>query len=134
MMFGAFMVDKVMKVDDAVGAVPVHFFGGMYGILAVGIFADGTYGGVQGLITGHWGQLLLQLVNIGTCIAWVGITMTITFWIIKKTIGLRATRKEELSGLDMPEHGIESYPKDDVGLPQEAIGLPGKAYLKADEM
>ena len=106
------MVDKVMKVDDAVGAVPVHLFGGIYGTLAVGIFADGTYGGVQGLITGHWGQLLLQLVDIGTCLVWVGGTMALTFWLIKKTIGLCATRKEELAGLDLPEHGIEAYPVD----------------------
>jgi ammonium transporter, Amt family len=112
MMFGSYMVEKVMKVDDAVGAVPVHLFGGMYGILTVGIFADGTYGGVQGLITGHWGQLLLQLVDIGVCLAWVGVTMGLTFWLIKKTIGLRASKKEELAGLDIPEHGIESYPAE----------------------
>jgi len=78
----------------------------------VGVFADGTYGGVQGLITGHWGQLVLQLVDIATVIVWVGITMTATFWIIKKSIGLRATRKEELAGLDLPEHGVEAYPAD----------------------
>jgi len=112
MMFGTYIVEKVLKVDDAVGAVPVHFFGGTWGILMVGVFADGTYGGVQGLITGHWGQLMLQLVDIATVIIWVGVTMTATFWIIKKTIGLRATRKEELAGLDMPEHGIEAYPAD----------------------
>ena len=100
-------------VDDAVGAVPVHLFGGMYGVLTVGIFADGTYQGVQGLITGHLGQLLLQLVDIGTCLAWVGSTMFLTFWVIKKTIGLRASRKEELQGLDIPEHGIEAYPAEE---------------------
>jgi ammonium transporter, Amt family len=114
MMFGTYMVEKVIKVDDAVGAVPVHFFGGMWGIITVGIFADGTYGGVQGLITGHWGQLLLQFVDIGTCIVWVGVTMTITFWLVKKTIGLRASRKEELAGLDIPEHGMEAYPVDAI--------------------
>jgi ammonium transporter, Amt family len=127
MMFGSYFVEKVLKVDDAVGAVPVHLFGGMWGILAVGIFADGTYQNVQGLITGHAGQLLLQLVDIGTCLAWVGITMSLTFWLIKKTIGLRASRKEELQGLDIPEHGMEAYPEDDDGLPPEAIRAPGKA-------
>ncbi len=122
----AHLVEKVFKVDDAVGAVGVHFGGGVWGILAVGIFADGTYGGVEGLITGHWGQLVLQLVDIATLIVWVGVTMTITFWGIKKTIGLRASRKEELGGLDLPEHGIEAYPRDDIGLPPEAVALPGK--------
>jgi Amt family ammonium transporter len=105
-------VEKVLKVDDAVGAVPVHFGGGLYGLLTVGIFADGTYQGVQGLITGHSGQLVLQLINIGALIAWVAPTMFLTFFIIKKTIGLRASRKEELQGLDIPEHGIEAYPAD----------------------
>jgi Amt family ammonium transporter len=108
----AHLVEKVLKVDDAVGAVPVHLGGGLWGLLCVGIFADGTYGGVYGLITGHAGQLVLQLVDIGALIAWVAPTMFITFWIIKKTIGLRASKKEELAGLDIPEHGIEAYPAD----------------------
>jgi ammonium transporter, Amt family len=120
MMFMTYFVEKVLKVDDAVGAVPVHLGGGIYGLLTVGIFADGTYGGVQGIITGHWGQMVLQLVDIAALIAWVAPTMFFTFWAIKKTIGLRATRKEELAGLDIPEHGIESYPKDDEGLVLEA--------------
>jgi Amt family ammonium transporter len=132
--FTAYLVERVFKVDDAVGAVPVHFGGGVWGLLMVGVFSDGTYGGVQGLITGHGGQLVLQLIDIIVLVAWVGITMTTTFWIIKKTIGLRASRKEELNGLDIPEHGMEAYPKDDVGLPPEAVGVPGKAYIKADEM
>lgn len=109
----AYIVEKVLKVDDAVGAVPVHFGGGLWGLLSVGIFADGTYLGVKGLIAGDVGQLLLQLVDIGALVAWVGLTMFITFWIIKKTIGLRASRQEELQGLDIPEHGIEAYPVDE---------------------
>jgi len=80
--------------------------------LMVGVFADGTYGGVNGIITGQWGQLVLQLIDIGVIFAWVVPTMTLTFWVIKKTIGLRASRKEELQGLDLPEHGMEAYPAD----------------------
>jgi Amt family ammonium transporter len=110
--FFAYLVERVLKVDDAVGAVPVHLGGGLWGLLCVGIFADGTYGGIQGLITGHGAQLVLQLIDIGALIAWVAPTMFITFWIIKKTIGLRASKKEELAGLDIPEHGIEAYPAD----------------------
>lgn len=134
MMLTAHVVDKVLKVDDAVGAVPVHFGGGLWGLITVGIFSDGTYGGVKGLITGEVGQLLLQLVDIVALVAWVGITMFVTFWIIKKNIGLRVSRKEELQGLDVPEHGIEAYPKDDIDLPAEAIGVPGKAYFRGDEI
>ncbi|MBI4286797.1 MAG: ammonium transporter [Chloroflexi bacterium] len=108
----AHIVERVLKVDDAVGAVPVHLGGGLWGLLAVGIFADGAYLGVKGLIAGETGQILLQLVNIGALVAWVGITMSITFLVIKKTIGLRASAKEELQGLDVPEHGMEAYPVD----------------------
>ncbi len=112
-LFGtAHIVEKVLKVDDVVGAVPVHFGAGVWGILSVGIFADGTYG-VSGLIDGGaWGQLVLQLIDIGALIAWVAPTAFILFWVIKKTMGLRASRKEELEGLDVPEHGIEAYPQD----------------------
>jgi Amt family ammonium transporter len=112
MMGTSYLVEHVFKVDDVVGAVPVHFGGGLWGLLSVGIFADGTYGGVKGIIAGEWGQLLLQLVDIVALVAWVGITMTFVFWLIKKTIGLRASKKEELQGLDIPEHGTEAYPPD----------------------
>jgi Amt family ammonium transporter len=109
----AHIVEKVLKVDDAVGAVPVHFGAGLWGLLSVGVFADGTYGGVSGIITGHWGQIVLQLIDIGALIAWVLPTMFILFWVIKVTMGLRASREEELQGLDMPEHGIEAYPEQE---------------------
>lgn len=109
----AHIVERVLKVDDAVGAVPVHLGGGLLGLLAVGIFADGTYGGVSGLINGDTGQLLLQLVDIAALVAWVAPTIFVTFWIIKKTTGLRASREEELQGLDVPEHGIEAYPVEE---------------------
>jgi Amt family ammonium transporter len=105
------IVEKVLKVDDAVGAVPVHFGAGIWGLLAVGIFADGTYG-VSGLITGEWGQLVLQIIDIAALIAWVAPTAFILFWLIKKTMGLRASREEELQGLDIPEHGIKAYPEE----------------------
>ena len=109
-LFGtAHIVERKLKVDDAVGAVPVHFGAGVWGLLAVGIFSDGTYG-VSGLIAGNWGQLVLQVIDIAAVIAWVLPTVAATFWLIKKTMGLRATREEELEGLDMHEHGLEAYP------------------------
>lgn len=112
MMGVSWFVEHVLKVDDAVGAVGVHFGGGLWGLIAVGIFADGTYGSVKGIIMGEWGQLLLQLVDIGALVVWVLGTGFLTFWVIKKTIGLRASKEEELKGLDIPEHGIEAYPAD----------------------
>ncbi|MDP2729817.1 MAG: ammonium transporter [Dehalococcoidales bacterium] len=118
MMATAWFVERKLKVDDPVGAVAVHFGGGLWGLLAVGIFADGTYLGVKGLITGEVGQLILQLINIVVLIAWVSITAFLTFYFVKKTIGLRASREEELQGLDIPEHGIEAYPADFVTAPE----------------
>lgn len=108
--FTAFLVEKVLKVDDAVGAVPVHLGGGVFGLIAVGVFADGTYGGVSGLVAGNASQLVLQLIDSVVVIAWTGATAFLLFFGIKKTIGLRASRAEELGGLDIPEHGIEAYP------------------------
>ncbi len=112
-LFGtAHIVERVLKVDDAVGAVAVHFGAGIWGLLSVGVFADGTYG-VSGIIAGEWGQIVLQLIDIAAVIAWVAPTMFLTFWLIKKGSGLRVSREEELEGLDIPEHGIEAYPADE---------------------
>ncbi|MBI4786922.1 MAG: ammonium transporter [Chloroflexi bacterium] len=107
-----YFVERVLKVDDVVGAVAVHGFNGLWGLLAVGIFADGTYGGVKGLIAGEWAQLVAQLINMATVTVWALGTGLLVFGFIKRTIGLRASREEEISGLDIPEHGYEAYPAD----------------------
>lgn len=120
----ASFVERVLRVDDAVGAVAVHAGGGIWGLLAVGIFADGTYLGVKGLITGQTGQLALQVIDIAAAIAWTVPTAFLTFWAIKKTIGLRASREEELTGLDIPEHGIEAYPGEAPSVPAPAQRTP----------
>lgn len=112
MMGMSWFVERVLKVDDAVGAVAVHGGGGLWGLLAVGIFADGTYQGVTGLVKGQWAQLALQLGDIAVVVSWTLATAFICFFVIKRTIGLRASREEELTGLDIPEHGMESYPKE----------------------
>ncbi len=105
-------VENTLKVDDVVGAVSVHGFGGLWGLIAVGIFADGTYGGVSGLIMGNTGQFIAQLIDAGTVLAWsLGMGFAI-FALLKATMGLRASREEEISGLDVPEHGLQAYPAD----------------------
>ncbi|GBC83969.1 Ammonia channel [bacterium HR11] len=104
-------VERVLKVDDVVGAVAVHGFAGLWGLLAVGIFADGTYGGVKGLIVGEWAQLVAQAIDCVVVTAWALGTSFLMFWVIKKTIGLRVPKEDELSGLDVPEHGLEAYPE-----------------------
>jgi Amt family ammonium transporter len=109
MLGAAYFVERVLKVDDVVGAVPVHAGAGLWGLIAVGIFADGTYGGVSGLVDGNGAQLVLQLVDVITFMAWTIGTAFVTFFLIKKTIGLRASAEEERTGLDVPEHGAEAY-------------------------
>jgi Amt family ammonium transporter len=93
-----------------VGAVSVHGAAGIWGLLAVGIFADGT-AGVSGLIAGEGWQIVAQLISIGTVVAWSLGTGFALFLLLKYTMGVRATREEELAGLDIPEHGIATYPE-----------------------
>jgi Amt family ammonium transporter len=112
MIAGAMFVERVLKVDDVVGAFSVHGAAGIWGLLAVGIFADGTYGGVSGLIVGQTGQLILQVIDVAVVVAWTGVTAALTFGLIKMTMGLRASREEELTGLDVEEHGLEAYPRE----------------------
>ncbi|MBI4200804.1 MAG: ammonium transporter [Chloroflexi bacterium] len=104
-------VGRKLRIDDVVGAFGVHAGAGLWGLLAVGIFADGTYLGVSGLITGSVEQLVLQLIDMVVVAAWGLGTGFILFFALKKTMGLRAPREEEMEGLDMPEHGIEAYPE-----------------------
>jgi Amt family ammonium transporter len=112
MMWSLGFVERVLKVDDPVGAVSVHAAGGLWGLLAVGIFADGTYGDVRGLIVGEVGQLVAQLISMGTVTVWTLGTGYVLFALIRATIGLRASREEELQGLDIPEHGVPAYALD----------------------
>lgn len=105
-----YFVEAILKVDDPVGAVSVHGANGLWGLLSVGVFADGSYGGVNGLITGHGGQLLAQFIAAVTVIAWcfaLGIGM---FLALKHTIGIRVSPEAELQGMDIYEHGTECYP------------------------
>ena len=97
-------IDIKLKLDDPVGAVAVHCANGIWGTLAVGLFAvDG------GLFYGGGFALLgVQALGITAIIIWTAITMTITFALIKKFHGLRVTKEEEVLGLDSTEHGLES--------------------------
>lgn len=104
--FGIEFVDKVLKVDDPVGAVGVHFMNGLLGTLLTGVFASNTWLAENNLTRGYF--LGIQCLGALAVIVWGGITITITFLIIKKTVGLRVTREEELMGLDLPEHGLIS--------------------------
>ncbi|MGN1120264.1 MAG: ammonium transporter, partial [Oscillospiraceae bacterium] len=106
--FGVWFLDYVLKIDDPVGAVAVHGFNGIWGTIAVGLFATGNgQDGITGLFYGGgFKQLGIQLLGMVSVIAWTAVTITLTFFIIKKTMGLRVSRHEEVVGLDATEHGL----------------------------
>ncbi|MCI6824198.1 MAG: ammonium transporter [Ruminococcus bromii] len=103
-------VDIKLRIDDPVGAFAVHGVNGFWGGLAVGLFATGEgQNGITGLFYGGGlAQLGKQALAILCIIAWTVVCMTIVFFIIKKTIGLRVTKEEEMQGLDISEHGLVS--------------------------
>ncbi|MBO4809641.1 MAG: ammonium transporter [Lachnospiraceae bacterium] len=113
--FGVWFVDNVLHVDDPVGAVAVHMMNGIWGTIAVGLFATESAPGfasagiTEGLFYGGGiSQLIKQLGGMGVTIAWTVVTITIAFFVLKKTIGLRVSEEEELIGLDATEHGLPS--------------------------
>jgi Amt family ammonium transporter len=102
--------DKVLHVDDPVGAISVHGICGVWGTLAVGLFADGTKDDITGLFFGGgFGQLGVQIIGILAYFAWTFGMSLLLFFIVKKTVGLRVSEKEEREGLDISEHASDSY-------------------------
>jgi Amt family ammonium transporter len=103
-------IDKVLKVDDPVGAVSVHCVNGIFGTIAVGIWGNAPDDGVAGLLHGGgFKQLGIQLAGIGAVALWAAGTSLILFLAIKAIFGLRVTPKEEAMGLDLSEHKSEAY-------------------------
>ncbi|HET8668103.1 MAG TPA: ammonium transporter, partial [Terriglobales bacterium] len=114
-------VERVLKVDDPVGAISVHGANGIWGVIAVGLFADGTsnYGGswngvngsVRGLFYGDPGQLIAQLIGVGTILGFAfGLSYSAN-WLIDAIVGQRVSAEDELTGLDVPEIGALGYPE-----------------------
>ena len=102
-------IDFNLIIDDPVGAISVHGANGLWGLLSVGVFADGSYMDVKGLIAGSGWQLLAQFIGCVTLIVWaLGIGYLI-FLLLKKTIGLRVPINAENRGIDIYEHGLTCY-------------------------
>ena len=126
------VIDKKLHIDDPVGAIAVHGVNGLWGTLACGLFSTST-----GLFyTGSFAQLIVQLIGVAAIAAWTIVCMVILFQILKHTVGLRASRIEEIEGLDKHEHGLPSAYADFTPVPLaaeiiEAEGLP--ANLAASE-
>jgi len=117
-----------MKIDDPVGAISVHGANGAWGLIAVGLFSDGSYGGgwngvgatdylgvagrgVTGLFYGDSKQLVAQLVEVVVGIGWNVVVGGLGFWIIGKLVGNRVSAEVEIGGLDIPEMGAMGYPE-----------------------
>ena len=117
--FGVWLLDNKLRIDDPVGAVAVHCMNGIWGTLSVGLFATDTAPGysianasgktLTGLFYGGGFELMgLQLLGFLAVAAWTVVTITITFLVIKATVGLRVSSEEEITGLDATEHGLPS--------------------------
>ena len=110
--FGVWFLDYVLRVDDPVGAVAVHFMNGVWGTLAVGLFSTTSAPGndtLTGVFYGGGFSLLgKQIIGVVSVCAWTAVTITIAFFVIKATVGLRVTAEEEIVGLDSCEHGLPS--------------------------
>jgi ammonium transporter, Amt family len=130
----ALFVETTLKIDDPVGAIAVHGCNGLWGILAVGLFANGTYGEgingvagpVKGLFYGDSGQFFASLAGIGANIAYVGLMAGVSFVVIGRMMGgHRVPAEVELAGLDVPEMGVDGYVGDPgISLPDESATRP----------
>ena len=125
------VVDSKLKVDDPVGAVAVHMCNGIWGTLAVGIFSkdEGTLGLLYGGGFTQLGKQALGILCIGVYTAFI---MSLVFLVLKKTIGLRASKEEEVRGLDLTEHGLSSSYADFMPVPQVLTGDTTEEFKDGD--
>jgi Amt family ammonium transporter len=117
--YAALFIENRLKIDDPVGAIAVHGVNGAWGLIALGLLADGTYGGgwngaaasgVTGLLYGDAKQLLAQVIGIGANVLWVGGASFALFKVIDLAIGMRVSPQEEMQGLDFGEVSAPAYP------------------------
>jgi Amt family ammonium transporter len=114
-----FFIEGTLKIDDPVGAISVHGVNGAWGVISLGLFADGTYGDgwngvpgtVKGLFYGDGSQLVAQLVGTATCFLFVFVMFYVFFKVLDKIIGNRVSAETEIVGLDLPEMGALAYPE-----------------------
>jgi ammonium transporter, Amt family len=135
--FAVTFVDK-LKIDDPVGAISVHLVCGVWGTLAVGLFAEGaketgglyTAGPATGLLLGGgFTQLWPQIVGVLSVGGFTVLASTVAWFVIKAVVGMRVPEDEELRGLDIGEHGMEAYSgfvKEEFGKSSPAFSSPGK--------
>jgi Amt family ammonium transporter len=113
----AFFIERTLKIDDPVGAIAVHGVNGSWGVLSLGLFADGTYGDgwngvagpVKGLFYGDASQFLAQVIGTVTCFVWVFGMFFVFFKVTDMIWGIRLPQEVEVEGLDIPETGVYAY-------------------------
>jgi Amt family ammonium transporter len=138
--YSVWFFDHVAHVDDPCGAVSVHGVCGAWGVLAVGIFADGTYGAgwngvtgnVKGLIYGDGGQLLAQIAHVFVGFVWAWGLTWLLFTGAKRFMQIRVSREVEIGGLDLPEFGSVCYP-DFVLASTEAAPIDAEADVLSQQ-
>ena len=122
------VIDKKLHIDDPVGAIAVHGANGLWGTIACGLFSTST-----GLFyTGNFSQLAVQLLGIVCIAAWTIVCMVALFQILKHTCGIRASRIEEIEGLDKHEHGLPSAYADFVAAPLAAEMIDPEGVAPAE--
>jgi Amt family ammonium transporter len=113
--FSVFFVERVLKVDDPVGAISVHGVNGAWGCLSIGLLADGKYGdgwnGVPGTVVASGSQFLAELIGVAVCFAFVFGAFYVFFKVLDAILGNRVSAETELAGLDIPEMGALAYPE-----------------------
>ena len=138
--FGVWLLDYKLHIDDPVGAVAVHMMNGIWGTIAVGLvatdtapsyaLADASGEKLLGLFYGGGFKLLgIQLVGMFATAAWTAVTIFIVFMVIKKTMGLRVTEEEEILGLDSTEHGLDSAYAGFLTYGDRISGTPANAVV-----
>ena len=146
--WAVYFFDKI-KIDDPVGAGSVHGVCGAFGVICLGLFADGTYGagwnnvgwkeymgtagqGVTGLFYGDSKQLVAQFIGVAVCIGWNVIVGGVLFWIVGKIVGNRVAPEVEIAGLDIPEMGVPGYPEFITSMGPESVSAADVAAAKAE--
>jgi len=129
--WGAFFLERRLGVDDPVGAISVHGLGGLWGALALGLFADGSYapethfngvaGPVAGLFYGSGSQLAAQVIGVVVNLLWVLPVAYGFFWLIGRLVGNRVSAQTEFVGLDVPELGALGYVNQDPKVPESRV-------------
>ena len=137
--FSVFFVEGTLKVDDPVGAISVHGVNGAWGVISLGLFADGKYGdgwnGVKGRVTGLFygdgSQFVAQLIGTLTCALFVFVAFYVFFKVLDKIMGNRVSAETEIVGLDLPEMGSLAYPEFSL-TSGAASGWTGTPYKEVD--